>query len=266
MATSRMKELYALSGITEARDIDQLRDYLTAGFATQWEEVAKQVQNGRISAEVGLDARREIAAQVLEEIASDSSAWALARQPDAFGRTLADNLRNQAGGYESDDSPEGAAVKRRQALDVVLANRADEMFGANQLTAQEYSAAMERLDSGAMTDGRRRSGYDQPHPHDLDRPRDLDQDETGHVAGAAWAKRNGLTQPLEPNSEPEPETDPESGSDWSEDRLEKYFALRDAEREAAQHPHDEQRDPNLRRITAGSPLDALANSNEYKGS
>jgi hypothetical protein len=131
MAQSRMKELYGLSGVSEARDIDQLRDYLAAGFATQWQEVANQVNAGRISVEVGMDARRAIAEDLLEELASDGSAWALARQPDQFGRTLADNLRNQIGGYSNDESPDAAAVKRRQALDVVLANRADDMFAGN---------------------------------------------------------------------------------------------------------------------------------------
>ena len=53
MATSRMRDLYALSGISEARDLEQLRDYLAAGFATQWQEVANQVNAGRISVEVG---------------------------------------------------------------------------------------------------------------------------------------------------------------------------------------------------------------------
>jgi hypothetical protein len=253
MAQSRMRELYALSGVSEARDIDQLRDYLTAGFATQWQEVANQVQSGRISVEVGMDARRAIAEDVLEEIANDPSAWVLARKPDQFGRTLADNIRNQIGGYVNDDSPEGAAVKRRQALDVVLANRADEMFYANQLSARDYAAVAERLDPGSMTDGRRRTKTDQLDPQDLDGGfRDLDADETRQVATAASAKRVGWAQPLpEPKSEPE-ETNSESGSDWSEDRLQKYFDLRTTEREAAAHPHDDEAQPEARRITSGS--------------
>jgi hypothetical protein len=125
---------------------------------------------------------------------------------------------------------------------------------------------MERIDPNALADGRHRTGTDQPDPQDLDGGfRALSPDEEGGVAAVAWAKRNGLTQALrEPEPKPEPETDPESGSDWSEDRLQKYFDLRNAEREAANNPHVGQRDPNMPRLTAGSPMDAAAFPDEYK--
>jgi hypothetical protein len=114
---------------------------------------------------------------------------------------------------------------------------------------------IDMADPGALADGRVRAGYNQTADGDLDnRPRDLDQDETGAVAAAAFAKRAGWAKDLPP---PEPDTPQESASDaasdWSTDRLERYFALREAEN----HPQDEprnNRDSEMRKITSGTPF------------
>ena len=74
---------------------------MAAAFTGQWEEIARQVNSGRISVEVGMDARRAIAEDLLEEIAGDSSVYAEARKPDQFGVSLVDRIRNQIGDIAS---------------------------------------------------------------------------------------------------------------------------------------------------------------------
>jgi hypothetical protein len=273
MAENYVRQWLRLTGINDEAN---LKDRMTGFIQEMWEETARQVSSGRTSVDVGVAARRSLAEVLLEEIATDPAVYREARKPDQFGNSLIDRIRDQAGGYdEGDDTPEAAQQKRADALRVVLANRADDFLYANKTDPASYLKVVEHADPASVADARARTGTAQAAPYDIDgKLRDLDgEHEQGAVAAAAWAKRNGLTQPLpEPKSEPE-ETFPagryvlqerdnraEAASDWSEDRLEKYFALRDAEN----NPPAEPRDPSVRRLTAGSPLDAAAFPDEYK--
>jgi hypothetical protein len=113
----------------------------------------------------------------------------------------------------------------------VLANAADAGFMQGRISGQQYHDLLSIADPGALADGRRRVGYDQAAKGDLDgRPRDLDQDETGHVAGAAFMKRVGLAQDLPQQSESDDTPVQETASDWSASRMQKFVEQREREK------------------------------------
>jgi hypothetical protein len=244
MAEHILKQILAKSGVVHP---GEERAETASMLQMQTAEIQRQFDSGRITRAVGLDATRHVMEAALEEVINDPAAYRAAREAGQI-----DAARQAIAGWDDTLSDEAAAQKRRDAFNVTLANRADDFLQANAVAPDDYVWVQERLDPGSIADARARAGYDQTVGID-ETPRDLNERETSEVAATAWYKRHGLLADRQPDA-PE-ETDSESsasaGSDWSEDRLERFFALRTAEREAQLHP-DEPRDPSVRSITSGS--------------
>jgi hypothetical protein len=74
-----------------------------------------------------------------------------ATKADEFGRCELDRIREMAGGYEG-ESPDAAAQRRQEALEVVMANRAEEHFGANRINADQYAEIMGQIAPEVITE------------------------------------------------------------------------------------------------------------------
>jgi hypothetical protein len=249
---THVPELLAGIGITNA---DYQHDSRDAYHISAWHEIGRQEATGRITPALASDARRALIEDAIEHLANDPVKFRQARDNGTF-----DQYRALANRYESDDiSSEALSRKRQDALDTVLALTADERFADGRLNALEYGEIIKRTDPNAFDDGRRRAGYDQVAQGSLDgEMRALDADEAATAGTAAFFHRQGLTTDR-PDTTSRPDDAQESvserASDWSEDRLQKYFDLRSAEREAAANPHEhETREAQSQRrsITSGS--------------
>jgi hypothetical protein len=73
-------------------------------------------------------------------------------------------------------------------------------------------------------------------------------------------KRVGLAQDLPQQSESDDTPVQETASDWSASRMQKFVEQRERESRPQDEPRN--RDPSMRRITAGTPLDAYNNPDE----
>jgi hypothetical protein len=253
-----------LTQVAGISDPDKVADSTGDAITRLFGDIKEPYQAGLISFAFAQDAERGAMRLFLQEAADTPEVYRALRANGQF-----DAIRNMAGGYESDGSDEQRERQQDDALSVVMGYAADAGLMQRRISPQQYAAMIDMADPGSLADGRVRAGYNQPDPHDLDgKLRDLDADETGNVGAATYARRVGLAGDLpEPKAEPDTpqESASDAASDWSTDRLEKYFALRDAEREASHSQDERNRDPALRRLTSGSPLDAALNPGEYKG-
>jgi hypothetical protein len=228
MAEHVLKQILEKSGVTHAGEV---RAETANMLQSQLAEIQNQYNAGRITRALALDATRSVMELALAETINDPHAYRIAMEAGHI-----DAARQAIGGWDDGLTDEAAAQKRRDAFNVVLANRADDFATGGGLSAEDYAWTLQQVDPGSITDARVRNGVNQVVGMD-ETPRDLDAQETTQLATTAFYKRKGMLgdwQPDEPNDAPPAE----SASDWSEQRLEKYFSLRAAEQEAARHPFE----------------------------
>lgn len=140
MAKSFISEI-----LPEIDDPRQLRDTTVEFCNEQWRETDRQLAAGRITPELAADARCNLAELYLNEIANDPMAFRRATKADEFGQCEFDRIRELAGGYNNGYSPDDAERRRQRALEVVMANRAEEMFAGNRIDAEQYTKIMSHV-------------------------------------------------------------------------------------------------------------------------
>lgn len=201
-----------------------MRSHLNEALRTNLEDIDARYRAGRISRDVGLAATRRVIEMAVEEATAEGNMeeYIALRNSGRF-----DAARSAAGGWRDDQSQEASARERADALAAVVAQRADEMLQAGQMSPEAYGFALEKVDPGSIDAARVHMKVNQAVPGDLDeRPRDLDASETAALAGVAYYRRQGMIkdepQQSNPDSAPEP-----SASDWSSSRLEQFFDSRE---------------------------------------
>ena len=152
------REIYERAGI---RHEGEMRSELNQSWRRNLEDIDARFREGKITRDQGLAATRRLMELELEEMSGEGNfeSYLAARKSG-----MLDQARQAIRGWKDDQSDEAAARERADSLNLVLAQRTQEMHEAGALPNDEYVWAMEKVAPGIVAEATAAQAEPQPEP------------------------------------------------------------------------------------------------------